>query len=774
MKRKLGSYFLALTMLLSFMTYGAQDAYAADAGDSWSIYWYLCGSDLESENGCATMDLQEMLDVELPENVNVIIQTGGAEAWQNELMNPEKIQRWLFNSEGMYLLEEQNSANMGDAQTLANFLSFASTNYPADKTAVIFWNHGGGSVSGAAFDQIYGNDSLDLSEMYAAFDAVWGADANAPALELVGFDTCLMATIDVAAVFQNFAHYLVASEETEPGNGWYYTGWLGALATDPSMDGAKLGKAICDAYYAGCEAVGTEDQTTLSLTDLTKLDPLLDAYEAFGQEAMVSVAANPGFYSEFARAAISSENYGGNNDEEGYTNMVDLGHLARQTAGTMKSSKAVLDALNNCVLYRVNGDYRAEATGLSCYYSYNGDVDDYNAYTAVGAGEAFKHFYGYALTGDLDQNYLKTLNITEMQTLSTLTETDWDGKLLDLNEDGVSILNLGPQASDILAELNFQLYYVDEENDQLMLLGQDNDIVCDWDNGVFYDNFRGVWGAIDGHLVYMELTFDGDDYNLYAVPVLLNGEAYNLQVAYDFSDEAWSILGASKGLDASGMASKELRLLKSGDKLTTLWKITDLSSDADFEFYQAEELTVTASTAFGEAPLSDGLYAMVYEMQDAVGNRSYSDSVNFTCTNGEIITTVGGEMVSEPTEGGVVLQLTIDQAQYKINGQTKTNDVAPIIKDGRTVLPIKLVAATLGAEVSWDQAAQAVTIQSEDTTIVLTIGKTTASVDGEAVELAVPAFIENGRTYLPVRFVSEYLGANVAWDDATRTVTITG
>lgn len=272
----------------------------------------------------------------------------------------------------------------------------------------------------------------------------------------------------------------------------------------------------------------------------------------------------------------------------------------------------------------------------------------------------------------------------------------------------------------------------------------------------------------------MELTFDGNDYNLYAVPVLLNGEAYNLQVAYDFSDESWSILGASKGLDASGMASKELRLLKSGDKLTTLWKLTDLRSDADFEFYQAEELTVTANTSFGEAPLFDGLYAMVYEMQDAVGNCAYSDSVNFSCTNGEIITTVGGDMVSEPTEGGVVLQLTIDQAQDKLNGQTKTNDVAPIIKDGRTVLLIKLVAATLGAETSWDQAAQAVTIRSEDTTIVLTIGKTTASVDGEAVELAVPAFIENGRTYLPVRFVSEYLGANVAWDDATRTVTITG
>lgn len=94
---------------------------------------------------------------------------------------------------------------------------------------------------------------------------------------LLGFDTCLMATIDVAAVFQNFAKYLVGSEEVEPGNGWLYSGWLGALAEDPAMEGDDLGVAICNTYYEGCEAVGTQDQTTLSLTDLTKLTPLLEA-----------------------------------------------------------------------------------------------------------------------------------------------------------------------------------------------------------------------------------------------------------------------------------------------------------------------------------------------------------------------------------------------------------------------------------------------------------------------------------------------------------------
>ena len=67
------------------------------------------------------------------------------------------------------------------------------------------------------------------------------------------------------------------------------------------------------------------------------------------------------------------------------------------------------------------------------------------------------------------------------------------------------------------------LYYTDPDSDSLLMLGTDNDIVGDWENGVFTDNFRGVWGSIDGAVVYMELSSEGDDYNLYTVPVLLNG-----------------------------------------------------------------------------------------------------------------------------------------------------------------------------------------------------------------------------------------------------------
>lgn len=668
MKRKLLSLFMVLAMCLSLIACGGEEDISDTSENtssevlettqsntekapevdelndgSWAVYWYLCGSDLETNGGFATIDLLEMMEVQLPENVNVVIQTGGAAVWQNDLMDASKIQRWVYNSEGLQLVDEQESANMGDAQTLYDFLYFADANYPADKVAVTFWNHGGGSVSGAAFDEIHGLDSLDLAEMYQAFDAVWPADTTNPVLELVGFDTCLMATIDVAAVFQNFAKYLVASEEVEPGNGWLYSGWLAELAADPSMEGDDLGIAICNTYYDGCEAVGTQDQTTLSVTDLSKLTPLLEAYEAFGQEAFVAASQDPGFFAELGRAAAQSENYGGNTKEQGYTNMVDLGHLARQTAWMLPSAQSVSDALADCVIFKVGGIYRAEATGLSCYYSYNGDINDFNGYIGIGTGLAFKHLYAYGLTGEMAEGgdeYLASLDIQELPEIVTLADMNWDGAPLDLNDEGTSILNLGPEAQNILAGIGFSLYYVDEANDMMLLLGTDNDMTADWENGVFYDNFRGVWGAIDGHLVYMELSFEGEDYNLYSVPILLNDELYNLQVAYDFVAEEWSILGASQGLDESGMASKEMRLLEEGDKITTIWKMASYSGDDDFEMYTMDELTVTADTAFGEAPLFDGNYSMVFEMWDAAGNYAYSDAVTFDVIEGEIWTTV--------------------------------------------------------------------------------------------------------------------------------------
>ena len=661
MKKKLLALLLALAMVLALAacggdapdepddtpaptpTQGQESQDPSDGGESWAIYWYLCGSDLESGGGFATGDLGELMEVTLPENVNVVIETGGATEWHNDFVDASKLQRWVYGSEGLKLVDEQPSANMGEAQTLADFLAFASEHYPADRTAVVFWNHGGGSVSGAAFDELYGLDSLTLDEMYAAFTSVWEPSAQRQPLELIGFDTCLMATVDVANAFSELAHYLVASEETEPANGWYYSQWVGALAADPTMDGAELGRIICDAYYAGCEMVGTQDDTTLSLTDLSKVGALLSAYETFGKEALTAACTDPGFFSQMARAALQSENYGGNTREQGYTNMVDLGHLARQTIGMLGSAQGVLDALNDCVLYQVGGKYRAEATGLSCYYSYNGDISDLNGYIGVGAGLAFKYYFSYGLTGELDEagmEYISDLDLSALPQVKTLATEGWDGLALDVDDEGTAYLTLGPDAKNVLASIGFTLYWVDEESGMMMRLGTDNDMTADWENGVFFDNFRGVWGSIDGELVYMELSYEGADYNLYSVPVLLNGNACYLQVVYDYTAEEWTILGAREGIGESGMADKELRLLQVGDQLTLICYVTSFSEDEDFEAYPAAEITVTADTAFGETALPDGTFAMIFEMTDAMGGTAQSGTVFFDCVDGEIYTSV--------------------------------------------------------------------------------------------------------------------------------------
>ncbi|MBR4283741.1 MAG: copper amine oxidase N-terminal domain-containing protein, partial [Anaerotignum sp.] len=120
------------------------------------------------------------------------------------------------------------------------------------------------------------------------------------------------------------------------------------------------------------------------------------------------------------------------------------------------------------------------------------------------------------------------------------------------------------------------------------------------------------------------------------------------------------------------------------------------------------------------------------------------------------------------------LVLTIGQTIYQMDGNYAANDVAPIISGNRTFLPIRLIAESLGATVGWDEAEQSVTIVRDGTMIVLYIGQAFATVNGEPVQLDAPAFLANDRTYLPVRFVAENLGATVSWDAETNKVTIIG
>lgn len=108
------------------------------------------------------------------------------------------------------------------------------------------------------------------------------------------------------------------------------------------------------------------------------------------------------------------------------------------------------------------------------------------------------------------------------------------------------------------------------------------------------------------------------------------------------------------------------------------------------------------------------------------------------------------------------------------NDKILTPDVPPQIIDGRTMVPVRIVSEALGAEVSWDGETKTVIASKGVTVVRIPINSMTARSYGEDIPLDVPAQIIDGRTLVPLRFISEAFGATVDWDSETRTVSITG
>ncbi len=621
---------------------------------SWVIYWYICGSDLETEQGQATMDLREMLDVSLPENVSVVIQTGGAGYWWNDVVSPSSIQRYVYNSRDLYLVDEEPMANMGDAETLADFLRFATTYYPADHEALIFWNHGGGTIGGAEYDENYYYDSLMLDEMYSALQSTLPLSEADPPLDLICFDACLMASVDVAYTLCDAAHYLVASEELESGYGYSYDGILSALAQNPYMSPQELGVTICQTFEQANSYAGDEYSAynTLSCTDLTQIRPLMEAVEHYGAEVLNAGFGDYANLAEFARCAMECENYGGNNDEDGYADLVDLGDLAEHSGNIVTSSavSAVLEALNQCVVYQVKGMYRASAHGLSCFFPYDFDSFSVSTFEEQGCSPVLKYLYRYLMTGEVTQDaydYVTSLIGTSQQSaeyrtieteLPTIESMGWDDTQIYYDDEYNSYIDLGPDASSVLSSVCFELWYGDPDYDLMMYLGTDDNLSFNWADGIFTDQFYGSWGHLDGFPVFMELSYASSEYNVYTVPILLNGEEYNLLVVYDFENNVWMIMGARRSISDEGMADKDLRQLEVGDEVTILWYYTTLSGVEDLQEFEAEVITVTENTEFTYETLFDGLYGIMYDYTDLQGNTGLSQVAMFEIENGEIYT----------------------------------------------------------------------------------------------------------------------------------------
>ncbi|MBR6825805.1 MAG: peptidase C11 [Oscillospiraceae bacterium] len=341
---------------------GSREKYTQILGsgrDEFTVMVYLCGTDLESKHKMASMDLQEMLDADLSEDVNILVYTGGCKQWQNGSISSKTNQIWQVKDDGMVCLEKDlGSHPMTDPDNLSWFIRWCEKNYPANRKALIFWDHGGGSVSGFGYDEKFARDgSMDLGEINEAL-----TDGGVK-FDFVGFDACLMATTETALMLTNHADYLVASEETEPGIGWYYTNWLTKLSRNTSMATVEIGKAIIDDFVDTCNRRCQGQPATLSIIDLAEAEATIpDALTAFSKDTCELIKNE-----EFARvsnARNDSREFG----KSSKIDQVDLVHLAKNLQ--TQEGEALAEAILGAVKYNRTSSNMTNSYGLSIYFPY--------------------------------------------------------------------------------------------------------------------------------------------------------------------------------------------------------------------------------------------------------------------------------------------------------------------------------------------------------------------------------------------------------------------
>ena len=335
----------------------------------YTIMIYMNGSDLESEHGEATKDIKEMLssgvDTEL---YNIIIFTGGTYRWQNNTIPSDECAVWRLTQNGLEKIAGIGLWDMGNAGTLSSFIRFGMQCFPADKFGLILWDHGGGAIAGYGHDELWGKSSLSLLELDYAFNQA-GLAANP--LEFIGFDACLMATVEMAVIASQYARYFTASQDLEPGDGWDYV-FLQALNANPGIDGAELGRVIADTYM-DFYGPGSVENLTMSVTDLTRVKNVMGEMGTLMNRGMVSLAADRArSMPPIARRRQRTKTFGMGSRRDNDSDMVDIADMARRLRDIFPEEAArVQTAVSKAVIYNRHNSL-TNIGGLAAYYIFGG------------------------------------------------------------------------------------------------------------------------------------------------------------------------------------------------------------------------------------------------------------------------------------------------------------------------------------------------------------------------------------------------------------------
>ena len=335
---------------------------------------YIIGSDLEDDRGCASVNISQMMDAtEKGDGLEFVIQAGGSDRWFTKGIDDLTVGRYTISGgelETAQMLDD--TLCMSEPENLSDFIRWAKENYPADRYMLVLWDHGGGFASGYGADDI--NDREDGESLMSAseiIDAVKDADMR---FDLIGFDACLMQNIEYANAFEPYADYYLASQETEPAYGWFYTSGFGKLAEDPTLGTEEFGRMIVSSYdqlYRTMNDGNPKPENTLSLVDLTLVKPVYQQLTDIYDDVLGKIKDSPVVFANIS--AARSKSYAFQDKEQ-----VDLINFLtglkkadyRQQVALDEDLDKLCEAVNACVVYR-NKDSAEGINGISIDFPYD-------------------------------------------------------------------------------------------------------------------------------------------------------------------------------------------------------------------------------------------------------------------------------------------------------------------------------------------------------------------------------------------------------------------
>ncbi len=415
MKRSLILLILALPLLI-------RTAFAAKDPGKLTVMVYMCGSDLESLYGSASADIEEMMEAEFdPQKVSLLVMTGGTESGEDIFFDSSRTVIHEIRAHRIRTVWENDSINMGSSRTLTQMLQFGKQNYPAENYALILWDHGGGPLEGVCWDELFSLDNLKLSEIT---EGIRNADLGQK-LSWIGFDACLMSSLETASALAQYADYMIASQETEPPEGWNYS-FLSGIENDSS--GRETGKRIIDAFFEGRDR--DPDILTLACTDLNAAKAAAAAMDEFFGPISLSVSQEnftllSGIRQVSAGFGKAVRAYG----DDGY-DLVDAADLISRISEKEGNDTALPDLLSAAVTY--NRSNEPGANGLSLYHPFTNKSkyvakwrDNYEALNFSREYTRYIRSFGTLLTGAelvdwsgleiREDNYIYSLQMTDEQ-----------------------------------------------------------------------------------------------------------------------------------------------------------------------------------------------------------------------------------------------------------------------------------------------------------------------------------------------------------------------